>query len=351
MKESVMRLVTRTLGLVLLGALICSPLFAAATAGGAQTNGSAPAASSDKAAGKAATAGNAEQAPVKVAGDIPMRPELQAFQGVRGWLVNGKEIKLDEVKERAVAYHGPYVLQEMVVEMLLDQEAKRRSITVTDAEIDGKINELRQEGGLTTDAALDFYLRRNGYTRGWLRQKAADYALMEKVLGDQVYVSDKEVAAFFDQYRDQYRRPEGVDFRVIVLPTEKDAQAALSQIRGGRAFQQVAKDLASADEKPLAGELRTFNRGQQGMPPELDAVLFSAPLDQVVGPIKSATPAGPGYYLLKVEKKRDAYQFTLEETKDTIRTQLRKQKLEQGVWPNWVQAQLSGAEIEAVKAP
>ena len=344
-----MGLVTRLLGLAALGALICSPLLAAGTTASAQKSSSAPAASSDRTAGKAATAENAERAPVKVAGDIPMRPELQVFQGVRGWLVNGREIKLDEVKDRAVAYHGPFVLQDMVIEMLLDQEAKRRGITVSDSDVDEKIKEVRQEWGVTSDAALDFYLRRNGYTRGWLRQKAYGAVMMEKALGDQVYVSDKEVAAFFDQYRDQYRRPEAVDFRVIILPTEKDAQAALTQIRGGRTFQQVAKDLAPADEKPLAGELRPLNRGQQGMPPELDAVLFTAPLDQVVGPIKSATPAGTGYYLLKVEKKRDAYQFTLDETKDAIRTQLRKQKLEQGVWPNWVQAQLSGAEIEMLK--
>jgi len=344
-----MRLVTRLLGLVLLGALICPPLSAAGAAAGSQKNGSAPAASSDKAAGKAATAENAERTPVKIAGDILMRPELQAFQGVRGWLVNGREIKLDEVKDRAIIYHGPFVLQDMVIGMLLEQEAKRRGVTVKDSEVDDKVKEVRQEWGVTSEAALDFYLRRNGHTRGWLRQKAYDAVMMEKVLGDQVYVSDKEVAAFFDQYRDQYRRPEAVDFRVIVLPTEKDAQAALSQIRSGRTFQQVAKDLVPADEKPLAGELRTSNRGQQGMPPELDAVLFSAPLDQVVGPIKSATPAGTGYYLLKVEKKRDAYQFTLDETRDIIRTQLRKQKLEQGVWPNWVQAQLSGAEIETLK--
>jgi parvulin-like peptidyl-prolyl isomerase len=304
----------------------------------------APAAAPTAPEGNAA--GAAERTPVKVQGDIPLRPELQVFQGVKGWLVNGKEIRLDEVKERAVMYHGPYVLQHMVVELLLDQEAKRRNLTVSDPEIDQKIQELRQEGGLTTDTALDFYLRRNGYTRSWLRQKARDYVLIEKALGDQVYVSDKEVAGFYQQFQDQYKRPESVEFRVIMLPTEKDAQAALAQIRSGRTFQQVAKDLAPADEKPVAGELYPYQRGGRPLPPELDAVLFTAPLDQVVGPIKS----GGSFYVLKVEKKRDAYQFSLDEVKDTIRTQLRKQKLEQGVWPNWVETQLSGAEIETEKA-
>lgn len=331
-----MRVGMRPLVGVLLGALIWSPTMAA------EKREAAPPAAPEGTAG-----GTSGRSPVQIQGEIPVRPELQVFQGVKGWLVNGQEIKLDQVKDRAVMYHGPFVLQDMVIEMLLEQQASKRGLTASDAEIDQKIEQLRQEGGLTSEAALDFYLRRMAYTRGWMRQKARDYVLMEKVLGDQVYVSDKEVTAFFDQYRDQYRRPESVDFRVIVLPTEKDAQSARNQISSGRSFQQVAKDLATPDEKSLAGELRTYERGGRPLPQEVDAVLFTAPLDQVVGPISS----GGSYYLLKVERKRDAYQFSLDEVQDTIKTQLRKQKLEQGVWPKWVEAQLSGAEIETEKAP
>ena len=291
--------------------------------------------------------GTAGNAPVKVAGEVPMRPELQVFQGVRGWLVNGQEIKLEDVRNRALLYHGPYVLQDMVAELLLQQEAKARGITVSEAEVDEQIKNLRLEWGLTSDVALDYYLRTSRVTPGWLREKARDYVLMEKVLGDQIYVSDKEVERFYDQYRDQYRRPESVDFRVISLAGEKEAQAALDQLRKGRNFREVAKELASADEKAGAGELHSFERGQRmSLPPEIEAVLFTAPLDQVVGPIKAAN----SYHLLRVEKKSDAYQFSLAEVRDTIRTQLRKEKLEQAVWPKWIQARLGGAEIETLKA-
>jgi len=283
---------------------------------------------------------------VTVAGEIPIRPELEVFQGVRGWMVNGQEVKLDDVRDRAVLYHGPFILQDMVCEVLLQQEAKQRGITATEAEVDSKIQEVRNEMGLTSDATLDFYLRRSRLTAGWLRDKARDYVLIEKVLGDQVYVSDKDVESFYNQYRDQYLRPESVDFRAISLPTEKEAQAALVQIRSGKSFQQVAKQVALPEEKATAGDLHSFEKGQRGLPPEVEAVLFSAPLDQVAGPIKT----GSYYNLLRVEKRRDAYQFSLAEVRDTIRTQLRRQKLEQAVWPKWIEARLGGATIEALKA-
>jgi len=288
-----------------------------------------------------------EGSPVTVVGEVAMRPEFQVFEGVRGWLVNGQEIPLAAVRDHAILYHGPYILQDLVCETLLEQEAKRRGVTVTDQEIDAQIKQLRTEMGLVSDAALDFYLRRTRVTPGWLRDKARDYVLVEKVLGDQVYVSDKEVERFYEQFREQYRRPEAVAFRIVSLPSEKDAQAALTQLRSGRKFQEVAKEIASPEEKPVAGELLSYERGQpSSIPAEIEAVLFTAPLDQVVGPIKS----GNAYYLIRVEKKVDAYQFSLAEVKDTIRTQLRKRKLEQAVWPQWIRAQLGGAEIEVLKA-
>jgi foldase protein PrsA len=286
------------------------------------------------------------QPPVKVAGEIPMRPEFQVFQGVRGWLVNGQEIKLDDVRNRAVLYHGPYVLQDLVAEALLEQEAKRRGISMTEAEIEDQVRQFRQELDMTSDAALDFYLRQSRVTMGWLRAKARAYGLMQKVLGGQVYVSDREVADFYQRYHDQYLRPASVQFRLISVGTEKEANAALVQLtKSGKSFQQVAKELAgSAEARAVAGELHSYSQGQRALPPELEAALFTAPLEQVVGPMK----AGNAYHLLRIEKKTDAYQFSLEEVRDTIRTQLRKQKLETRVWPDWIAAQLKAASIETL---
>jgi len=103
----------------------------------------------------------------------------------------------------------------------------------------------------------------------------------------------------------------------------------------------------SEQERAVAGEPHTYERGRgMTLPPELEAALLTAPLDQVVGPVK----AGNAYHLFRIEKKADAYQFSLEEVRDIIRSQIRKQKLEQEVWPLWINARLAGAEIETLRA-
>jgi len=279
--------------------------------------------------------------------EIPMRPELEAISGVRGWMVNGEEIPIEALSERTVLYYGPYILQDMVAAELLRQEAERRGLTVTEEEVQAKIAAAREELGLRSDAALSSYLRANRLTMSRFEGTARDYMLMEKVLSEMVYVSDQEVERWYNANAALYSRQESVSFRIIRVNSEQAAQETLQQLRQGRSFQEVAAEAAvDARERAFAGELQTYVRGQRpALPRDFEAALFSAPLNQVVGPIQVAE----SYYLIRVERKTDARQFTLDEVRDLIRTQLRRQKLEQVVYPNWIRMQLAAAEIQVLR--
>jgi parvulin-like peptidyl-prolyl isomerase len=300
-------------------------------------------------------AGGTADEPVAVMDEIHPRPELEAVSGVAGWVVNGDEISVEEVQRRATLYHGPYVLQDMVAGLLLEQEARRRGTAVSEGEVEAKLEVVRQELGLRSEAALARYLRTERVTMDWLRAKARDYALLEKVFADQVYVSDQDVERVYSRNPQAYRVPESVEFRALSFRTNRDAEAALREIRKGRRFTEVAKQYP-----PNTGERRVEVRGQrqglQSLPGSFEQVLFSAPLNQVTGPVEIATPGLPGqprlpnvWYLIRVEKKTDAHQPTVEEVRPIIREQLRRYWLEQKVWPEWMKEQLASADIKAVK--
>jgi len=290
----------------------------------------------------------AERPKVSVANEMAPRPELDVVTGIRAWRVNGEEIPISAVQNRAMLFHGAYVLQDLVQEKLLLQEAKRRGVVVSEAEVDAKVRVLREDLGLIADTAFDRYLRLQRVTAVAFREMARDYVYMEKVFGDAVYVSDDEVKAAYNQYPDQYRVPETVSFRVMTFRSEAAGQAAKAELTKGKGFEEVAKATAlSPQEKVGRGELMVYQKGvTQGLPKELEAAILAAPLNQVSGPVKIPQ----GAFLIKVEKKVDARQFTLEEMRDAIRARIRKVKLEQQIWPGWVNAQLAAAEIIPVKA-
>ncbi len=254
--------------------------------------------------------------------------------------MNGEEISLAEVQRRSALYHGPYVLQDMVAQVLLEQEARRRNITVTQAEVEAKAEAVRAELGVRSEAALESYLRAQRVTMDWLRARAHDYALLEKVFAEQTYVSEQEIEAVYRRNPQAYRQPAGVGFRILSFRTEEEATSALEELRKGRRFADVAKRFP-----PNTGELQEYGKGQaRALPPEFEAVIFAAPLNQVQGPLKLLNT----YHLVRVERKTDPHQFTLDEVRDVIREQLRRRKLGQVVWPQWISAQLTNAEIKVV---
>ncbi|MFB3881347.1 MAG: peptidyl-prolyl cis-trans isomerase [Armatimonadota bacterium] len=300
-------------------------------------------------AGEAATpsaGAAASESPIGVVGEVKPRPELQAMSGVKAWIINGREITMAEVEKLSAAYHGPSVLQDAVAEILLAQEAAKKGITLSDEEVQQAVVEWREQLGVRSDVAFESFLRTQNATPEWFRDKARAYALMRKVLADQVYVSDREVEAHYKRNQEMYRRGETIAFRLMSFPDKAGADAALAEVRKGKSFAEVAKATAtSAQERTVAGEVQYLEQGQPGVPPELQTALFAAPLNQAVGPV-----AAMGQYLLiKVERKIDAHQFTLDEVKDVIRDQLSRQKLEQVVWPNWIREKLNSASIEVVR--
>ncbi len=280
------------------------------------------------------------------------RPELQTLAGVRGWRVNGEEISLGAVQDLGLLYSGPYLLQDLVIQKLLEQAAKREAVTVSDAEVEAKMAQVREEGGLKDPEAFDRFLRGQRVTPEGYRASARILTYAEKVIGKSVYVSDEEIEKLYNAERETaYRRPEMLTYRLALTLDQKAAQASVAELKKGASFPEVAKRLVDrVEDKAVAGEEMIYAKGQKQLqyPPELEKALFAAPLSQVVGPMQ--IKGSPYYIFFRVEKKSDARQFTLPEVRDTIRERLRRTKIEQA-WPKWLETQLATAEITPLKAP
>jgi peptidyl-prolyl cis-trans isomerase C len=87
--------------------------------------------------------------------------------------------------------------------------------------------------------------------------------------------------------------------RHILVSSEEKANELKAAIAGGADFGQVAKDNSSCPSKRDGGNLGTFGRGQ--MVREFDEVVFSAPVGEVQGPVKTQF----GYHLLEVTARKD----------------------------------------------
>lgn len=297
---------------------------------------------------QSSAAGAPAEPSVGIVGQVTLPAELESFSGSKAWRINGQEVTAAEIEQLTGVYYGPFVLQDYVGEMLLRQEAARKNIVVTEGDVQKTETALRDELGTRSEQAFQSYLRAKHATPQWFHDKARAYTYMKKVLSDQVYINDREVETFYTRNQATYRRNESVQYRIMSFRERAGAETALAEIKKGKSFQEVAKSYAAdAQERALAGEIQFYEKGQPTLPPDLATALLAAPVNQVAGPVQAL-----GWqHLIRVEKKTDPHQFSLDEVRGIIRGQLSQQKLEQKVWPEWISAQLQAAKIEVVKGP
>ena len=85
--------------------------------------------------------------------------------------------------------------------------------------------------------------------------------------------------------------------RHILVPTEEQCLELKSQLEAGGSFESLAKQHSTCPSGQKGGELGEFGPGQ--MVKEFDEVVFSAPLNQVQGPVKTQF----GYHLLEITSR------------------------------------------------
>jgi len=87
--------------------------------------------------------------------------------------------------------------------------------------------------------------------------------------------------------------------RHILVSTEEQCNQLKQQIADGADFAELAKQHSSCPSGRDGGALGTFSPGQ--MVKEFDEVVFSAPVGEVQGPVKTQF----GYHLVEVTQRTD----------------------------------------------
>jgi peptidyl-prolyl cis-trans isomerase C len=87
--------------------------------------------------------------------------------------------------------------------------------------------------------------------------------------------------------------------RHILVNTEEACAALKQDIEAGADFAQVARQHSECPSSRHGGELGEFGPGQ--MVKEFDEVVFSAPVGEVQGPVKTQF----GYHLVEVTHRTD----------------------------------------------
>jgi peptidyl-prolyl cis-trans isomerase D len=157
----------------------------------------------------------------------------------------------------------------------------------------------------------------------------ADQAKMEQTM----VVPDAELRAVYAGSMDNFRMPERVKARHILIKTQgksdaekkqalQKAQDLLKQLKAGGDFSQLAqKNSDDTSNAPKGGDLGWFVRGQ--MVPEFDKAAFA----MKPGELSDIVTTEFGYHIIKVDETESARVKPFEEVKGDLATELKKQRI------------------------
>ena len=143
----------------------------------------------------------------------------------------------------------------------------------------------------------------------FFRQKT----LMEAQMGAlaKTAVTEDAVKAVYETAKAAQKPEEEIHARHILLPTEAEAQSALTRVQAGEDFAKVAAEL-SKDPGSQGGDLGWFTKDR--MVPEFAEAAFKLKPGEISEPVKSQF----GWHVIKLEEKRAKPFPELETVRDQV---------------------------------
>lgn len=230
------------------------------------------------------------------------------------------------------------VLDQIVALKLLAQESQARKVAIPDAEVDGRLNQIK--GQFPNEQAFTEALAQRQMTpdklKADIRQQLAAMKLVQAEVESTVKVGDPEIQAFYQKNPDRFQQPEAVHVAhvLIRIPENGDAAAkqkakteadsVLAQAKKGTDFAALAKK-HSQDTQSAAngGDIGFVAKGQAV--PAFEAAAFALKPGQLSGVVESPF----GYHVIKGIEHRPGRTIPLDEVKGQVGEFLKAQQMEE----------------------
>jgi parvulin-like peptidyl-prolyl isomerase len=244
------------------------------------------------------------------------------------FLENGGEEKLKD-----------NILEQMIDEKVILQEAKKNKISVTKIKLDKALNEVKSR--FKTDDEFKNELAKMKMTEDSFRKKIEEQLIIMEMINTSVKdkvkaPTDEDAKKYYNEHPKEMIEPELVRVRHILMKTDgKNDSEVLKKMTDLRnkivkdkkvEFSDYAKkyseDKGTADR---GGDVGLFAKGQ--MLKEFEDTAFNLN----VGDISNVIKTDAGYHILKCEEKKLEQKKTFDEVKEYIKQYLYQVEMDKSI--------------------
>ncbi|MDP9353144.1 MAG: peptidyl-prolyl cis-trans isomerase [Chloroflexota bacterium] len=304
-----------------------SPEAVSTTAGASSAPTQSPSVAESVPTSEAGTTGQAE-ATMPAEDAAPSAQGTAAAQPVDrsrpAAMVNGDPITFEELDTLLERRYAAQIIDQLIIERLIAQEAERQNITATEEEITAELE--RARGSLQPGQDFEQAVTEQFGGQEAFREQLRLNVLLQKMLAPQIKLTDAQLQQYYNENKQQFASPEELHVLRVVSDTREQATAAAAELKKGTALEAViqksgSKQAGRAEQSADLGFVQV-----QTLSPEIAIAASSLQPDQVSEPIELQEG---GFAVLKVEARRGGEAPPLAQVKDRVRDAAQAQSIQQ----------------------
>ncbi|MCX5827641.1 MAG: peptidylprolyl isomerase [Deltaproteobacteria bacterium] len=238
-------------------------------------------------------------------------------------------------KEKVVAEGRTTILNRMIDNKLIEQEAKKSGIIIKDDEVMGVIRDMLKSRKMQMPDLLQA-LAKDGMTfdtyKQELKEQLQRQQLVRREIRSKLVVTDDEIGEYYRQHRDEYEGKEAIRIKQILLPVpvgtdpaireraRELAESILKRIKNGEPFEALAAQFSQGPAVAAGGDIGFVEKGH--MLPEVEKVALN--LD--IGGVSPVVDSPQGFYIIQVVDKRGSGLKPITEVRQEIQMKLEEEK-------------------------
>jgi len=223
------------------------------------------------------------------------------------------------------------VLDGMITEKIMDLRAKELNISISAAELEDKIKEIKKDYGKNFSNLL---AQENIKYDQWKEDLKKEMLLQKLIAIDvnaNIKVSEDEADDYYNEHRNNYKTESRVRVAQIVVRDLALAKKIEARLNAGEDFASVAAKVSIGPEALRGGDLGFITR--QIMPEPLDKTIFSLPVNKISPIVQSSY----GFHIFKIMEIQPARIGNFTDVKEYVIADIRSQK-EEAAFISWIEA-------------
>jgi foldase protein PrsA len=180
------------------------------------------------------------------------------------------------------------IVRSLVEQAQFEIAAEEMGITVTDEELEKRLDELKEQFFEGDDAKYREELEKQGLTEEQVLKDLKTRMLSEKIfeqVTSEVQVADADIEAYYEENKAQFEQPSSREVRHILVKTKAEADEIHAELENGGNFAKLAKEHSEDPASAKEGGKFTAQKGATVAP--FDEVAFELETGELSEPVKT----------------------------------------------------------------